>query len=84
MDGIFCHSASQPATSLRLANMATTVKMGWLPGARMGVSAARARKGQAQGVTTDNTSARARLQIDISQNLDTKSSKMPQKWGTDL
>ena len=71
MHGIFCHSASQPATSLRLANMARTVKMGWLPGAGMGVSAARARKGQAQGVTKAMSSARAHLQIDISQNSDT-------------
>ena len=73
MHGIFCHSASQPATSLRLANMARTVKMDGCP-AR--ASQPRARKGQAQGVTTDISSARARLQIDISQNLDTKSAKM--------
>ena len=33
----------QPAIcALAVANMARTVKMGWLPGARMGVSAARA------------------------------------------
>ena len=44
--------------------------MRWLPGARMGVSAARA-QGQAQRVTTAMSSARARLQIDISQNSDT-------------
>ena len=59
-----------------LAIFARTVKMRWLPGARMGVSAARA-QGQAQRVTTAMSSARARLQIDLSQKLDTKSAKMP-------
>eukprot|EP01048_Picozoa_sp_COSAG05_P038068 COSAG05_NODE_18121_length_313_cov_1.060748_1_plen_41_part_10 len=39
--------------------------------ARGWASQPRARKGQAQRVTTDISSARARLQIDISQNLDT-------------
>ena len=66
----------QPAIcALAVANMARTVKMGWLPGARMGVSAARAQGPGPRG-STDMSSARARLQIDISQNLDTKSAKM--------
>ena len=59
MHGIFCHSASQPATSLRLANMARTVKMGWLPGARMGVSAARAQGPGPRGYYSHVQRARA-------------------------
>ena len=54
--------------------------MRWLPGARMGVSAARA-QGPAQGVTTDISSARARLQIDISQNSDTPVPKRGKNGG---
>ena len=59
MDWIFCPSASQPATSLRLANMARTVKMGWLPGARMGVSAARAQGPGPRGYYSHVQRARA-------------------------
>ena len=42
----------------------------------------RARKGQAQGVTTDISSARARLQIDISQNSDTPVPKRRKNGGS--
>ena len=45
--------------------------MQWLPGARV-ARQARARKGQSHGTTGRLFAARARLQIDFSQNLDTK------------
>ena len=62
----------QPAIcALAVANMARTVKMGWLPGARMGVSAARAQGPGQGGYYCHVQRARARLQIDISQNSDT-------------
>ena len=76
-------AASQPFARWLWQTWPGQRKWGGCP-ARGWASQPRARKGQAQWVTTDNTSARARLQIDISQNLDTKSAKMPQKWGTDL
>ena len=53
--------------------------MQWLPGARVAPPGAR-RKGQSHGTTGRLFAARARLQIDFSQNLDTKIAALPQKW----
>eukprot|EP01048_Picozoa_sp_COSAG05_P020760 COSAG05_NODE_3621_length_1955_cov_2.756466_4_plen_52_part_00 len=50
--------------------------MGWLPGARMCVSAARAQGPGPGDYYCHVQRARARLHIDISKNLDTKSAKM--------
>ena len=54
--------------ALALAKTSRPVKMKWLPGARVAPPGARARKGQSHGTTGRLFAARARLQIDFSQN----------------
>ena len=49
--------------------------MQWLPGARVAPPGARA-----QGPVPRLFEGRARLQIDFSQNVDTKIADLPQKW----
>ena len=53
--------------------------MQWLPGARVAPPGA-PRKGQSHGTTGRLFAARARLQIDFSQKLDTKIADLQQKW----
>ena len=66
----------QPAIcALAVANMSRPLKMQWLPGARVAAPGARA-----QGPVPRHyraPAARARLQIDFSQNLDTKTADVP-------
>ena len=60
VNGIFSQPASQPARGPRPPDMARTVEMGWLPGARMATPGARA-QGAVAGDILGRVRARARV-----------------------
>ena len=72
--------ASQPFCGPRMADMARTVKMQWLPGAHGPFRRARAR-GSRRGHIVASPRARARQQIKISQNSGTPQCQNAVKMG---